>query len=137
MQMTKKTKLKICDWSLLFLTIAILVSGLQLEISPNGRVMWVWIHIVLGTVFTGVILWHIQLHRNHVTKKQSMSHIHRKKHPFLGILFFLMLISGIVATGHWVGTYIHSTIGGIHGKFGFLFIITIMGHVWRNRRFYR
>lgn len=135
--MTKKTKLKICDWSLLFLTIAILVSGLQLEISPNGRVMWVWIHIVLGTVFTGVVLWHIQLHHNRVAKKQSKSRFHSNKHPFLVILFFLMLISGIVATGHWVGTYIHSTIGGVHGKFGFLFIITIMGHVWRNRRFYR
>ncbi len=81
--MTKKTKFKICDWSLLFLSIVILASGLQLEINPAGKLVWVWLHIVLGIAFSIYIIWHIILHsqptRSSVQKPQN----HKPSHPVM------------------------------------------------------
>lgn len=134
--MKKITKLKICDWTLLFLTIAILASGLQLEMDPMGNIIWVWTHITLGSIFLGIILWHVGLHQNAMLKRQPQSKRRGIKHPFLGILFILTLISGIIASCHWIGSYIHSTIGGVHGKIGFLFIIVIIAHIIKNHRFF-
>ena len=129
---TTKTKLKLCDWSLLFLTIAILASGLQLEINPYGQTIWVWLHIIIGTAFVSGTLWHLKLHH-----KPHIAHTHGKKHHWLGSFFMLTLISGVIATVHWSGTYEHSTIGGIHGKLGFLMIIAVAIHVKKHIRFYR
>ncbi len=50
--MKKITKLKICNWSLLALTIAILISGIQLEATHSIGLTSVWIHILIG-----VLLW--------------------------------------------------------------------------------
>lgn len=132
--MKKITKLRICDWTLLLLTIAILASGLQLEVNPTGEIMWVWVHIVLGTMFITMILWHIGLH--HGSHPNKAPRHHDKKHRWLGILFALTLLSGIIATCHWIGSYVHSTIGGVHGKIGFLFIILVIVHLRKNYRFY-
>ncbi len=136
--MTKKTKFKICDWSLLFLSIVILASGLQLEINPAGKLVWVWLHIAIGSAFSIGIIWHIILHKqgmkSSVQKPQKQKH--KPRHPVMGIFFILTLLSGIIATCHWIGTYFHSTIGGIHGKIGFIFIILVGIHMWKNRRFY-
>ena len=134
--MTKKTKLKLCDWSLLFLTIAILASGIQLEINPTGANLWVWVHIIIGALFISGILWHIGLHKKKKKKHNPSSRNRRHKHVLLGVFFLLTLVSGVVATCHWIGSYLHSTIGGVHGKFGFLFIIAVIFHIAKHKRFY-
>lgn len=46
--MKKITKLKICNWSLLALTIAILISGIQLEATHSIGLTSVWIHILIA-----------------------------------------------------------------------------------------
>lgn len=134
--MTKKSKLRLCDWSLLFLTIAIFASGIQLEINPARATIWVWAHIIMGALFIGGIFWHIGLHKSSKGKLNPSSRNRRHKHALMGIFFLVTLVSGIVATCHWIGTYLHSTIGGIHGKFGFLFIIAVIFHIAKHRRFY-
>lgn len=134
--MTKKTKLKLCDWSLLFLTAVILASGIQLEINPTGANGWVWAHIAIGVLFISGISWHIGIHKTGKKNQIKKPRTHKKHHPMLAIFFLLTLLSAVMATCHWVGTYIHSSIGGIHGKIGFLFIIAIVAHIWNKRRFY-
>ncbi len=134
--MTKKSKLRLCDWSLLLLTIAIFASGIQLEINPTGATIWVWTHIVIGLLFFCGIFWHIGLHKSGKKRVESKNKNRRNRHAVMGVFFLFTLLSGIIATCHWIGTYLHSTIGGIHGKFGFLFIITVISHIARHRRFY-
>lgn len=134
--MTKKTKLTICNWMLLSLTIAILASGLQLEINPFGPTIRVWLHIIVGILFFAGIFRHLSLHHNSGVMKRPKGKHHRNRHPFLGVFLVLTLLSGIIATCHWIGSYIHTTTGGIHGKIGFLFIITIISHIWHNRKFF-
>ncbi len=134
--MTKKTKLKLCDWSLLFLTVVILASGVQLEINPVGAKCWIWSHIVIGILFISGIIWHISLHKSCKKRVEPKTRKHGNKHAVIGIFFLLTLLSGVIATGHWVGTYFHSTIGGVHGKFGFLFIIAVILHIAKHKRFY-
>lgn len=135
--MKQITKLRICDITLLLLTIVIFASGMQLEINPDGQHIRVWIHIIVGSVFIGTIFWHVGLHRKPHRKQTRHEHNrHAHRDPLLGPLFFFTLLSGIIATCHWIGTYIHSTIGGIHGKIGFLFIIAIILHVYRLKKFY-
>lgn len=134
--MTKKTKLKLCDWSLLFLTVVILASGVQLEINPTGENVWVWAHIVIGTLFISGIFWHISLHKSAKKRVEAKTRNHRDKHAVMGVSFLLTLLSGVVATCHWIGTYLHSTIGGVHGKFGFLLILAVIFHIVKHKRFY-
>lgn len=134
--MTNKTKFKICDWSLLFLTVVILASGMQLEINPTGASVWVWAHIVLGIMFIVGIFWHINLHKSGYKKRKPNSGDIWHKHTLMVIFFLLTLLSGVIATFHWIGSYHHSTLGGVHGKFGFLFIIAVILHIARNKRFY-
>lgn len=134
--MTKKAKLKLCDWSLLFLTVVILASGIQLEINPTGANAWVWAHIVIGTLFISGIFWHISLHKSGRKRGEPEALNHRNRHTAMGIFFLLTLLSGAVATCHWVGTYLHSTTGGVHGKLGFLFILAVIFHIAKHKRFY-
>ena len=134
--MTKKSKLRLCDLSLLFLTIAILALGIQLEINPAGATIWVWAHIVIVILFFCGIFWHIFFHKSGKKRVESKNKNRRNRHAVMGVFFLLTLLSGIIATCHWIGTYFHSTIGGIHGKFGFLFIITVISHIAKHRRFY-
>lgn len=137
--MKKITKLRICDRSLLFLTVVILASGLQLEFTHSSQTAWVWIHIVLGLTFAAGIIWHLALHPAALKAPRPG----RRKgqggglnHPVLSILFFLMLLSGIVAACHWTAAFTHSPIGGVHGKIGFVFIIAVMVHIFRKRFFF-
>lgn len=135
--MKKITKLRVCDWSLLVFTSIMLVSGLQLEVNPYRDQIWVCLHIIIGIFFVGFILWHLSLHHNPMQSAvRREKHHHGGKSPSLGICFLLTVLSSTIVTFHWIGTYTHSTIGGIHGKIGFLFLVAIVFHVRKNIRFY-
>lgn len=135
--MNKITKLKTCDWILLLLTVAVLISGIQLEATHSRGFASVCIHMIIGLLFVGVAAYHILLHfgkRNWITK------IHKQKSLLTRILWWVslaMFITGITASVHWLGSFTHSPIGGIHGKSGFLMIIISAGHIGRRIRFFR
>lgn len=134
--MKKIEKLRICDRTLLSLSLLMLVSSVQLELNPAGNRWWVWLHIGLGCVLTGFIFWHVGLHKN-VRKKGTLpKHRHEHNLKGLGLLFLLTLISGIIAISAWIGDYIHTTAGGIHGKIGFLFLCFLFFHVKKYKKFY-
>lgn len=134
--MKKIIKLRICAWSLAIFTAVMLSSGLQLEISPFGGRIWVWSHIAAGCIFIGTIIWHISLHKSTGVKWYGYGNIYNK-HRWLSLFFAFTLISGLLATIHWIGIYSHSTIGGIHGKLGFIFIIIVIRHIDKHIKFYQ
>lgn len=134
--MKKITKLRICDWSLLVVTILMLASSIQQEGWWLGM-GFVWAHIVLGILFFLLIGWHLQLHfqwKNwFVRLKQQKSHVTK----WLAVFCALTLLTAIVATVHVLNTLQHTTIGGVHGKFGFIFIALAIGHAVKRIKFYR
>lgn len=134
--MKKIEKLRICNWTLLFLSFLMLVSSVELELNPAGNRGWVWLHIGLGCVLTGFIFWHVGLHKNARKKGTLPKHRHEHNLRGLGLLFLFTLISGIIAIFAWIGDYIHTTAGGIHGKIGFIFLIFLLFHIKNYRRFY-
>jgi hypothetical protein len=135
--MKKITKLRICDVALLALTLIMLVSGIQLEADPRGERLWVWCHIALGSLYVGFLLWHISLHRRAGGPRRPAKMPISRLNRWLGVFFALMLISAIVATSHWIGSYVHATPGGIHGKIGFVFLLIGFIHLRKNFRFYK
>lgn len=135
--MKKSLKLKICDWSLLALTAAILASGIQVEATGGTPVWTVWLHIAIGAVFMVLSGWHIRLHFG---KSNWFTRFHRQKSRLTRILWWVTLAtlaSAIVATTHWLGTFTHGHTGAVHGKLGFLMIILSVCHIVARIRFFR
>lgn len=135
--MKKIVKLKICDWGLLVLTVAILASGIQLEATHSRGLTPVWIHIALGLLFMGFVAWHVFLHFG---GSNWFARFRKQKSQVTRILwwvYLVVLVSGIVACVHWVATYVHAPVGGLHGKLGFLMIILAIGHIVKRIKFFK
>ena len=135
--MNKQRKLKACDWLLLIVTVLILSSSIQLEITSGSSKFWVWMHIVLGTAFFVMIGWHLQLHfqwRNwfRLLWKQKL-----KNTKWLVAIGILTIVTAVISTIGWVVSPEHSKIGAVHGKFGFLFVALVLWHISRRLKFYR
>ena len=209
--------LKICDWTLLVLTLLILASSLQLEITAGATPLWVWLHMFLGTLFLLLILRHLYLHfrwtnwwtrlvasrpapsipsssspdsrpapevpissspeapsspspdsrpakasscfnvsvpvqwseRKRAASPQSPASPQPPASPqsatprnsrrplrWLTLTGILLLLSAVAAAAHWLADPVHSGIGALHGKIGFLFLILLIPHILRHRRFY-
>lgn len=135
--MNKMRKLKVCDWILLIVTCLILPSSIQLEIIACSSIIWVWAHIIVGTMFFVLIGWHLQLHfqwRNwfRLLWKQKL-----KNTKWLVAIGILTIITAVISTVGWVVSPEHSKIGAVHGKLGFLFIALALWHIFRRLKFYR
>ena len=135
--MKKITKLKVCNWSLLALTIAILISGIHLEATHSNGLTSVWIHILTGVLFMGMATYHVYLHFG---RSNWFSKFRKQKNPVTRILWWIALVtlvSGVAAMIHWSTTFTHSSIGGVHGKLGFLMIILSIGHITKRIKFFK
>ena len=84
--MKKIQKLKLCNWCLLPITIAMLVSGIQLEATGSRGITSVWIHIAIGIIFAVLICYHIFLHfgKSNWFKKFSKQKKPCHTHPVVG-----------------------------------------------------
>lgn len=136
--MERPVKLRICDSWLLVLTALMLASGIQLEATSGAVAAWVWAHVAGGIILALCIWWHVKLHKQAMLGTPKVPH--RRKPAglrWLAVAWALTLITGIVATAHWVPEQMHSTIGGVHGKIGFLAIILAVPHVAKKWKFYR
>lgn len=135
--MKKITKLKICDWALLILTIAILTSGIQLEASHSSGLVSVWIHIAIGLLFAYLVSYHIYLHFGFcnwfIRFRKQRSQLTR----ILWWVSLITLITGLITSVHWLMTFNHAPVGGVHGKLGFLMILLSMGHIIKRFRFFK
>lgn len=127
-------RLKICNRLLGLTLILILASGVQLEVT-SGRYAWsVWVHIALGLVFTALSLYHIFLHYR---KSNWFARFAKNRNASTRILwwvFLLTAVSGLAATVAWIGDNLHSPLGAVHGKIGFLMVIVAIVHVARHIR---
>lgn len=131
--MNKRTKLTVCNWALLALTIPTVISSIWIEATEAAAPAWVWIHIIAATLFIVFLCMHIYLHFN---KKQRTVGKHHGFVKWMAAIAMLVLISACIATIHWIATDAHSSIGGIHGKIGFCFLIPAIIHIIRHRNFY-
>lgn len=134
--MNKLKKLRLCDFMLLAVALVMLASSLQLEVIAGQSMWWVWVHIVSGTLFLVLILWHLQLHfqwRNWLRLLWKQRSANMKWLTAVGILTF---VTALVATAGWIASPEHSKIGAVHGKLGFLFIALAVWHTARRFRFY-
>lgn len=135
--MRKLKKLKICDVSLLVAASVMLVSSVQLEVLSGEGLLWVWMHVAVGAVFLVLIGWHLRLHS---PWKRWDSLLWKGKPALMKWLTaagLLTLMTAVPATAGWIASPVHSKIGAVHGKFGFLFVALAMWHTARRIRFYK
>lgn len=135
--MRKLKKLKICDVSLLVAASVMLVSSVQLEVLSGEGLLWVWMHVAVGAVFLVLIGWHLRLHSP--WKRWDSLLWKGKPAPmkWLTAAGLLTLVTAVPATAGWIASPVHSKIGAVHGKFGFLFVALAMWHTARRIRFYK
>lgn len=129
-------KLKLCDWALLIMTLAVVASAIQLEILSATSAVWVWAHIILCIFFMGMCAWHIQLHFH---KSNWFAKIRKQKSPVTRLLWWmslLTLLTGIIASIRWIVTDTHGSIGAVHGKIGFLMVILTIAHLLKRKKFF-
>lgn len=135
--MKKIEKLRICNCSLLVLTVAILASGIQLEATDSAGLTPVWIHVAIGLAFMAVVAYHVFLHFG---KSNWFSRFRKQKSPVTRILWWvglITLLTGLIAWIHWLTTFTHAPIGGVHGKIGFLMIILAIGHICKRIKLFK
>lgn len=135
--MRQLKKLKICDVSLLVAASVMLVSSVQLEVLSGEGLLWVWMHVAVGAVFLVLIGWHLRLHSP--WKRWDSLLWKGKPAPmkWLAAAGLLTLVTAVPATAGWIASPVHSKIGAVHGKFGFLFVALAMWHTARRIRFYK
>ena len=124
----KLSKMRLCDWLLIGLTILSLASSIQLEFTHCTSISWVWSHVIIATSFIVLIGWHLYLH---FQRRNWVKMLRVQKSPvtrMLGIFCILTIISAIIAFIKWVNVYSHTIAGGIHGKIGFLFLAICIAH---------
>lgn len=134
--MKGRTKMKCADWSLLATTIFVLISSVQLEATGSISALWVWLHIVISLIFLSLICWHIYLHFKWNKWKQRLFDKRRGVVRWMSICGLCVILSACAATIHWIVTNAHNGIGGVHGKIGFIFLVLIIIHIIRHRKFY-
>lgn len=135
--MNKAKRLKICNYILLAITVLMLASSIQLEVLAARIHVWVWIHIMLGLLFLGLIIWHLYLH---FRKMNWFRLLWKQKSPntrWMTAIGILTFVTALIATAGWIVSPEHSAIGAVHGKLGFLFLIFATGHIFRRIRYYR
>lgn len=135
--MKKITRLRICNRGLLALTVVMLASGIQLEVTAGSLTGWVWIHILLGIILTALICWHLQLHFKLSDCVRKLANRKSRITRWLALTFALTIVTAIVTCFHWIGHYGHSPIGAVHGKIGFLFIAFAAWHTVKHIAFFK
>ena len=135
--MTKADKLELCDWMLVFSTA--IARGFKHATRSHGRP-----RCVVGMASRGCRLLVFRQHRLasvsafrlevlDSASEEAKSRVTR----WLAILAFLTFISAFIALVHWAGAYMHSPIGGIHGKIGLVFLVLAIGHTVKRIRFFK
>ena len=136
-------KLKICNISLLAITPAVLATSIILEASHGESVLglkfnfWVIIHLVAVLVMTGLVCWHLRMNWGRISgwaKKFTGKASGASK--TLAILIAFTALTGLAAIPLWM-FHGHSTVGGINGKIGFLFILVCLIHTIRHRKWFK
>lgn len=131
--MNKIVKLKVCNWGLMLFAVLILASSIQMEVCGGEGLWrfsfstWMYLHCFLGILMFLLVIWHLYLHfgkshwftRFKVLKRQT---------KWLCFIFAILFAISVVAFVRIMILTVHSPIGAVHGKIGFLFLLFCMGH---------
>lgn len=132
-----KNKLFQCNLSLLIISTLTLISCVVLEVTPF-RLSIAWIHAIVSFVWSAFVFYHIVLHWGGVKKWLSeISKLKLKMTKSLTYFFFIVFLSGIIATISIAVNKEHGMAGGIHGKFGMILIVLMMIHIIKRRKWYK
>ena len=82
-------------------------------------------------------MWHIALNISRGNWFKRISRLRSPVTKLLGGRFLLTVASAIAALVHWIGSHEHSSIGGIHGKIGFVMLAIAIGHTFKRFKFYK
>ena len=91
--MTKAKKLKICNIALLLVSLPMLISSIQMEVSGGkplanfGFAEYMAIHAILGSVMIGLLLTHLYLHFGWQNWQQKIKKLKNKPTKFLCAFF--------------------------------------------------
>lgn len=132
--MNKRTKMRICDRSLIVTLVLMLASSVQMEATEGEYRTWAWIHIILGVIFLTGVGWHLFEHfrwKNWITMILKQKAVATR---WLGIFYALTLVTAIMVLVYWLRVYSHSPLGGWHGKIGFVFLAICIGHTIKRRK---
>lgn len=141
--MNKRNQFKYCNWSLVFVTIPLLATSILLECQYGeslGGISFrlnVILHLIFALLMALLVVFHLYLHFGF---KQWRLRIQRLKRPVTKKLIYLggaVAVSGVVALLGWLFSQQHSTLGGIHGKIGFVFIALSLGHTIKRISFFK
>lgn len=130
-------KLKTCAWSLVVVTVLMSGSAIQLEILSGKSNLWVWVHIILGILYLVLAMWHLRLHFGGHDRLRRLWKQKSADTKWLTITGLLTLVTALIATIGWIASPIHSKIGAVHGKLGFIFLILAAIHTLRRAKFLR
>lgn len=138
----KQKYLRICNTSLLLVAPAVLASGILQEYLHGrpfhgiGNTFLTWLHIIVSSVMTVLVVWHVFLNWQGVNKWYRRFKTHRS--PGLKstvITFLLTIVSGMTVVPLWLHDG-HIGLGEWHGKIGFVSSFCIILHIIRHRRWY-
>lgn len=135
--MTKLEKLRMCNYALLVFTLLILASGIQLESTGSRGIVWVWLHIIVGVLFFSLAFWHIALNLMWGNWFEKFAKVKSHVTRFLWWMTLFTVIFGIAAMIHWLTSYTHSPLGGIHGKIGLVMTAVAIGHTIKRIKFFK
>ena len=135
--MKKIIKLTLCNWNLLIASGAVLISGIQLELIHCSSRLSVWLHIIIGLLFMGLVGAHIFLHFGKSDWFAKFNHIKSRTTRIMWWTTIITLITGLATSVRWIVTNAHSPLGGIHGKLGFLMIILSIFHIVNRFYFFK
>ncbi len=135
--MKQLKKLKICNWTLLIFGILILSSGIQLEATGSSGILPVWIHVIIGLIFSGLVFFHIYLHFKWKNWFSMFNKIKSRVTRILWYAYVITFVLGVIAWIRWMAVGQHSVLGGVHGKIGFIFIALAIGHTVKRVKFFK
>ena len=127
--MNKKLKLGYCDWALIIIGIVTLFTGIWLEITGGSPAWMVWLHIVVASLFIAGCVYHIYLHFGWNGWLKKFKGPKMKVNRILALFGVLTALTAVWATVDWLINFQHTTIGGVHGKLGYVFVAICIGHL--------
>ncbi len=140
--MNRKQKLKVCNLWLLGVAVLTLASSLQMEICGGEGVgslsflLMMCLHCFVGSMMLILIILHLYLHfgtQNWFSKIKCLKSVPTK---CLCVVFSAMIVLSIMALLHVLPQMVHTTVGAVHGKVGFLFLLLCIGHCLKRRKFF-
>jgi len=139
--MNKKETLRLCDIALLIVAILVLASSIQMEASKGEDfagipfVGYMIVHVVLAIAMFALVIYHLYLHFGWKEWIAKLRKTPKRATRILSVVTLIALLTGVAAFIVLMVNMRHTSLGGVHGKFGFLMIVIALGHTIKRIRF--